>query len=227
LSEVSQEDAVFYAGQLDASDDRTFRSVSGKSGGDDSLQINYDADRLKLLETKEPAEVAGITFNPGNVPSPLICLFEDNVASQRFYAVLVHQARNNETLRNNQSRALREWARDQPIAVIAMGDFNYDFDYRTEKGNAAFDELRKDNILNWVKPESYVDTCWTDPNKDGVNDYPSSILDGFFVGGPAKDWEPKSRIIVRPGDFPDDETTSDHRPSELVFVPLCLCAFVV
>ncbi len=25
----------------------------------------------------------------------------------------------------------------------------------------------------------------------------------------------KSRVIVREGDFPDDETTSDHRPVEL------------
>ena len=36
-----------------------------------------------------------------------------------------------------------------------------------------------------------------------------------FVSGPAKRWDPKCRVIVRPGDFPDNDKTSDHRPVEL------------
>jgi hypothetical protein len=38
------------------------------------------------------------------------------------------------------------------------------------------------------------------------------VLDFVFVTGPAKGWLASSEIVVVNGDFPDDETTSDHRP---------------
>jgi len=41
------------------------------------------------------------------------------------------------------------------------------------------------------------------------------MLDFAFVAGPAKEWTPVCRVLVRDGDFPDDKTTSDHRPIEL------------
>ena len=34
----------------------------------------------------------------------------------------------------------------------------------------------------------------------------------IFAAGPAKRWELKSEIIVREGDFPDTDKTSDQRP---------------
>jgi hypothetical protein len=40
-----------------------------------------------------------------------------------------------------------------------------------------------------------------------------------FVAGTAKDCNAPSRVIVRKGDFPDDERTADHRPVELVVRP--------
>ena len=42
-----------------------------------------------------------------------------------------------------------------------------------------------------------------------------SCLDFTFVIGEAKSWSPKSSVIIHEGNFPDDETTSDHRPVEL------------
>lgn len=33
----------------------------------------------------------------------------------------------------------------------------------------------------------------------------------FYAGLPAG-WQVTSEVVVRPGDFPDDQTTSDHRP---------------
>jgi hypothetical protein len=67
--------------------------------------------------------------------------------------------------------------------------------------------------------EKLVDTNWSDRGGDGVDDYPHSCLDFTFVVGKAKLWQSRSRVIVREGDFPDDEKTSDHRPVELVTVP--------
>ena len=40
-----------------------------------------------------------------------------------------------------------------------------------------------------------------------------------FVAQGARDWPARSSVVVREGDFPDDENTSDHRPVEAVFDP--------
>jgi len=37
-------------------------------------------------------------------------------------------------------------------------------------------------------------------------------LDFAFVANAAKTWKGESDVIVRQGDFPDNEKTSDHRP---------------
>jgi hypothetical protein len=42
------------------------------------------------------------------------------------------------------------------------------------------------------------------------------MLDFAFVASAAKELECKCRVIVRDGDFPDDDATSDHRPVELI-----------
>ena len=48
---------------------------------------------------------------------------------------------------------------------------------------------------------------------------PDSMLDGAYVGGPAKQWFSSCSVITWPGDFPDDEGTSDHRPIKLTLDP--------
>ncbi len=46
----------------------------------------------------------------------------------------------------------------------------------------------------------------------GQDKYPDSILDFVFVASAAKDWQAESYVVVREGDFPDSDQTSDHRP---------------
>ncbi len=65
-----------------------------------------------------------------------------------------------------------------------------------------------------------VDTNWADRNSDGKDDYPDSMLDFSFAAGAAKQWELKSDIIVREGDFPDNEHTSDQRPIRTTVQPI-------
>ena len=69
--------------------------------------------------------------------------------------------------------------------------------------------------MQWVRPVELIDANWSDPDGDGNDNYPDSMLDFAFVAGPANDWNPVCRVIVREDDFPDDDTTSDHRPIEL------------
>jgi hypothetical protein len=40
-----------------------------------------------------------------------------------------------------------------------------------------------------------------------------------FVANGAKQWKGESDVIVRAGDFPDDDQTSDHRPIIATFQP--------
>lgn len=193
-----------------------FTSINGNTGRDDRLQIIFNNERFELLEQKELMEYREFILNNGTHRSPLYARLQDRTSGVQFIVMTNHLARGNAELRTKQAIGLREWARDQSVAVINIGDFNMDFDFRTERGNEAFPEIIRDNIFTWVRPVELIDTNWADRDKDGVDDYPHSMLDFAFVAGPAKDWKPVCKVIVREGDFPDDETTSDHRPIELI-----------
>ncbi|MEO2050110.1 MAG: hypothetical protein ABGX16_26430 [Pirellulales bacterium] len=62
-----------------------------------------------------------------------------------------------------------------------------------------------------------IDSNWADndprlPDDLRTDRYPGSSLDFIFLAGPAQEWQAKSWVIVRPGDFTDSDETSDHRP---------------
>lgn len=192
-----------------------YSSVNGTTGGDDSLQVIYNTRRLELLASDQPQELSGRRVNDGRHRSPILCHFRDIPSGQTFHLVTVHLARGNAGFRTEQSIAIREWARDQLEPVVLAGDLNYDFVFETEKGNEAFAELQRDNVLQWIRPVELIDSNWFDGNRDGVDDYPGSLLDGAYVSGPAKNWNACCTVLVREGDFPDDERTSDHRALRL------------
>ena len=73
--------------------------------------------------------------------------------------------------------------------------------------------MTRGDAWEWVVPNPLVDTQWSD--NFGKDRFPNSMLDFAFVAGEAKTWNPQCSVIVRPGDFPDDSKTSDHRPVEL------------
>jgi len=46
--------------------------------------------------------------------------------------------------------------------VINIGDFNMDYNFKTQKGNEALPGMLRDNIWAWVQPEEWIDTQWYD-----------------------------------------------------------------
>ena len=75
----------------------------------------------------------------------------------------------------------------------------------------------KDGVWKWLRPGKLIDSNWSDtnlrlPDAQRTDRYPDSILDFIFVAGPAQQWQAKSWVVVKPGDFPDSGETSDHRP---------------
>jgi len=152
--------------------------------------------------------------------APLVAHLKDRANGTEFLVMVNHLARGKAEIRQKQATMLVDWARDQTLPVFALGDYNFDFVFKTRKGNPAFSNMLKDNIWRWVEPVELIDTNWYDNprNPDGIDDYPGSILDFAFVAASAKNWKSTCRVLVREGDFPDDKTTSDHRPFEMTIV---------
>ena len=188
-----------------------FEAIRSKTGNMDRLQIVYDQNRFELVRRLELDE---INFEK-RYRSPLAAHLKEKESGVEFIVMTNHLARGKAPIRQDQAKKLVDWAREQTLPVIAIGDFNFDFVFKTDTGNEAFKIFLRDNVWTWVRPEKLIDSNWYDPEGDGIDNYIDSILDFAFVAGPAKKWKAESKVIVRDGDFPDDQTTSDHRPIDL------------
>ena len=201
-----------------------------------------------VTENNRPTELtsfAGETFPGGGNRRPcLIRLRDEKNDDLEFVFMGNHLNRGTNRTRQTQARMLREWAKVQTLPVIATGDYNFDFDFQHLTGNQAMSIFLRDPAdqggrfaWKWVIPDVTVettgnggtravriagelqDTNWYDGDGDGQDDYPDSFLDFLFLAGPARQWDAKSTVIVRPGDFPDDASRSDHRPVAGSLVP--------
>lgn len=183
------------------------QEIHSDSGNMDRLLIAFNQERFELVQQIDLDEV-----NNGRHRSPLIAHLRERSSGVEFMVMNNHLARGNAEFRQEQARKLVEWGRGRTIPVIAVGDYNFDFVFADETGNEAFKIFMRDGVWKWVRPEPLIDSNWFDGDGDGVDDYPGSILDFTFVAGPAFDWKVRSEVVVREGDFPDDDRTSDHRP---------------
>ena len=191
-----------------------FELIMSRSGRNDRLAIAFDTRVYDLVKS---FEVKKINFK-NRYRAPLVAQLKHRTSGVEFLVMNNHLARGKEEVRLIQAKQLVAWARTQLLPIVALGDYNLDYVFATEKGNSAFLPMLHDNVWKWVKPVEMIDTNWYDNPRDpdGEDDYPGSLLDFAFVSGPAKAWQATCKVIVRPGDFPDDETTSDHRPFELL-----------
>lgn len=209
-------------------------SASGGYADADTLMLLVDARRFRIDEVVELHRYAGIRtnftvdeansseFGRVRARSPLMAKLEDRATGASLWIVVTHLARGENDLRTDQARALRQWAADRDEPVVLAGDCNFDYDFATQRGNAAYDAMLEGNVWTWVKPDPLVDSNWSEDRKSGlvgVDSYPNSILDFVLVANAAKTWGGDSDVVVRPGDFPDDERTSDHRPIIATFRP--------
>lgn len=208
LSEVNgDDDALLYETGAEVGEDTLFARVTGTTGGGDRLVALYDDNRFDLLSSGELDEInVG-----GNVRASLVLTLEETATDLQFIFMVNHLYRTNDEARRTQATLLNQWARNQTLPVIATGDYNFDWDITTEAHDLGYDLMVTSDVWEWIKPATLVTTqCSGDPCAF------NSVLDFIFAAGPAKDWPATSEIIVRPNDFPDDTTTSDHRPVKAV-----------
>ncbi len=186
--------------------------VMGTTGDSDRLCIVYNGERFEEVRVQQLNKFDKFTLNPGNQRSPLIVHLRDKATGYEFVVLNNHLARGNADRRKEQALGLSAWAREQNLPLIAVGDYNFDFDFATKSGNEAFRAFLQDGVWKWNEPKELIDSNWDDRDKDGKDNYPDSLLDMVFTAGVAKEWQVAVNVIVRKGDFPDDDKTSDHRP---------------
>ena len=175
-----------------------FVQVLGTTGGGDRLLIVYDAERFELVQQFELHDI-----NPeGRVRAPLVVHLKIAATGQEFLFMVNHLFRTNDA-----ARLLNAWAREQTLPVIAIGDYNYDWDVAQgeTRHDQGFDEMTRDAVFVWVRPPMLVSTqCSRQFN---------SVLDFIFAAHGAKAWQGTSEILERqPKYCPDTNATSDHRP---------------
>ena len=211
LSEVNQSGntPILEAGAEDG-ENADYTSILSVSGGGDRLLALYDTTRFDLLDSWE-LEAINTT---GNARAPLVLHLREKARGTELLFMVNHLYRSRDEERYKQAQLLQEWAAQQTLPVIAVGDYNFDWDVVSGSHDRGYDLMTKDSEFTWVKPTTLVTTqCSGWPCQF------DSVLDFVFVAGPAQSWRASSQIIVTAGDCPDDNRTSDHRPVMAQFWP--------
>jgi len=187
-----------------------YGSVLSVSGGGDRLLALYDRSRFTLIDSWEEDAIN----TTGNARAALVLQLRVTTGGQEFLFMVNHLYRSRDDERHQQAELLNAWAARQTLPVIAVGDYNFDWAVSGGQHDAGYDLMTAGERFAWVRPETLVTTqCSGWPCEF------NSVLDFVFTAGAAQTWRAESEIVVLPGDFPDDNTTSDHRPVLARFWP--------
>ncbi|QDS97760.1 endonuclease/exonuclease/phosphatase family protein [Adhaeretor mobilis] len=212
LQEVDARDIGRYAFAVREKHGKGYKYFVTSLGGRDRLAIIVDGTKFHIRSFSELMSYKKYRLNDFGHRSPLVTHLERKSDGQELLLVTVHLARGNEDLRKEQATGLSEWAKAQSFPVILAGDCNFDLDIINKRGNASYDAFLATKVWQMAALDEEIDTNWDDRDGDGVDNYPNSRLDFAAVKANGKPLTTKSYVIVRPGDFPDTEATSDHRP---------------
>ena len=188
-----------------------FAAVTGQSGDPIRLVALYDDTRFDLLDWYEIDAIN----TTGNARAPLVLHLRDTTSGVEFLFMVNHLYRTRDAERRKQAQLLNDWAKQQTLPVIAVGDYNFDWSVKGDgEHDQGYDLMTADGAWRWVRPARLVTTqCSGWPCRY------NSVLDFVFASGPAQKWQAQSEIVVVPGDFPDDTAKSDHRPVLARFWP--------
>lgn len=210
LSEVHKSNVIKYVIGAASGEDAFFNHKTGKTGRSDRLLIIWDSKKFD-----KTAELEMDELKMGSGRAPLAVRLKSKANGTQFWFMVNQLYRgnksNNKTKRKEQAIGLRTWIKDQTIPTIVVGSFYFDYKIPDGPGNSAYKEMVKGNSVKWVRPGTLV--------KTKANPKSNSVTDFVFVNDKANAWKPKSKIIVREGDFkdPDSSKLSDHRPVDAVF----------
>ncbi|MGJ3251737.1 MAG: endonuclease/exonuclease/phosphatase family protein [Elainellaceae cyanobacterium] len=189
-----------------------FKSILGTTGGGDRLAIVYSS---RLLQPINYEEIEALSFQ-GHVRAALVAHFRLKATGEDFLFMVNHLYRSKEESRHQQAQLLHQWVATQTLPVVAVGDYNFDFDVAEGsqgKRDQGFDILTQDGAFVWIQPNPLIATICSDRY--------NSVLDFIFVANGAIAWPVESSEILfadpTSSYCPDDNTTSDHRPIVATF----------
>lgn len=220
LSEVNLRFLPILERGAEDGEDADFTAINGTTGDEDRLVILYD--RGEFLTVGERIELKNVMGGNPGLRAPLAQRFRVRKTGQEFLFMVNHLKRGGaqNPERHEQAKRLNAWARGQTAPIIAVGDYNFDYDVRRgDEGpphrDRGFDLLTADGVFTWIKPERLLKTH----SDASVN----SILDFVFISGKPTNWTLKSVILDRERDaaatalgYRDDAQESDHRPIDAV-----------
>lgn len=186
-------------------EDPRFLYIPGTTGDAERYRmlIIYDAKRFDKLDVKELDEID----HEGH-RAPLVAHFHLKGTDHTFKFMVNHLARKDRQLRSRQAAQLRDWAAEEDEPIIAVGDYNFDFEIDEGEGNQGFKnmlaEVNGSQVFHWVRPRELFKT------QLGSKYY--SVLDFVFLANKPDTWDAYSRILVDDFGPLDTDETSDHRP---------------
>jgi len=185
-----------------------FSYVLGTTGGADKMQIIYNSDRFELVES---FELHRINVG-GSVRAPLVGHFRIIGTNIEFLFMINHLYRSKAVRRQEQASMLNLWASEQILPIIAVGDYNFDWD--VDQGelvhDKGYDSMVYQGRFSWVRPKKLKKT-------QASSDF-DGVLDFIFLGGESWTWKAKSVILQRDLNdnnddvLSDNDQMSDHRP---------------
>jgi len=191
-------DELEYGAHLGSGD--PFDHVLGTTGGQIKLLVIFNTDRFDRVGDEELHDI-----NQGNHRAPLVVKLRLKSTAQEILVMVNHLARGNASLRREQATKLNQWAGQQSLPIIALGDYNFDWHYRHGESDhdEGYDNMVAGNVFRWVRPPVLIRTQAS--HFDGV-------LDFVFTANLPAAWQATAIIVREPGDFPDNDSTPDHRP---------------
>ena len=187
----------------------SFELIVGTTGGADRLVIAYDADEFDLIAHGELEYV----LVGRRVRAPLWARVRHRASGRSFIFMVNHLYRGDEDTegdRHRQATLLNRWAARLSVPVIAVGDYNFDWDVDDGENDhdQGYDNLVENGTFTWVRPP--------DLRRTQCGSSFQSVLDFVFVSGAAQEWGGTSAIETSHAAFcpddRDDARSSDHRP---------------
>ena len=185
----------------------SFDYVISATGYNQRLMIIWD--NLRFERVTEPVELDNLNTQSLSYRSPLYVELRHRVNGESFIVMVNHLARGADDIRNFQAEGLVAWANEQTRPIIALGDYNFDYDIDEGVGNEGFNRMTQTEEWVWVRPEKLI--------KSQSNSSYHSILDFIFAANIPDNWSAMSEVLSLYSPFEDDEITSDHRPVSATF----------
>lgn len=211
FSEVASEayaDTLVAAAADDA--DQRWDYVKGTTGLYDRLVIAWDEDVMELLSYEELHDIN----IRGTARAPLVGHMRHKPSGTELLFMVNHLWRTDDAARHEQAALLNAWGAAQTLPVIAVGDYNFDWDVPSDGEDyqdAGYALMTEDGVFTWVRPEPLARTqcAWS---------Y-ESVLDFTFAGGDARQWPATSVVHEIDNHYCDSnqDERSDHMPVEATF----------